>query len=44
MPVRKVGAGYRYGKTGKLYKGPGARKKALRQQSAIKASQARKRK
>ena len=41
MPVRKVRGGYRYGKTGKVYK---TRAAAERQGRAIKASQARKRK
>ncbi len=41
MPVRKTGGGYKYGNTGKLYKGKNALSKALRQQAAIKASQAR---
>lgn len=41
MPVRKVKGGYRYGKTGKVYK---SRAKAVKQGRAIKASQARRRK
>lgn len=41
MPVRKVTGGYRYGKTGKVYK---SKIKAIRQGRAIKASQARKKK
>ena len=44
MPVRKVGSGYRYGDTGKLYTGKGAKAKANKQARAIKASQARARK
>ena len=32
MPVRKVKGGYKYGKTGKVYK---SRKKAVRQGRAI---------
>lgn len=38
MPVRKVKGGYRYGKTGKVYK---SKAKAEKQGRAIKASQAR---
>lgn len=41
MPVRKVKGGYRYGKTGKVYK---SRAKAERQGRAIKASQNRRKK
>ena len=41
MPVRKVKGGYRYGKTGKIYK---SREKAEKQGRAIKASQNRRRK
>lgn len=41
MPVRKVKGGYRYGKTGKVYK---SKAKAARQGMAIKASQNRKKK
>lgn len=41
MPVRKVKGGYRYGKTGKVYK---SKAKAEKQGRAIKASQARRRK
>ena len=40
MPVRKVKGGYRYGRTGKVYK---SRAKAVRQGRAIKASQHRRR-
>jgi len=39
MPVRKSGGGYKWGKSGKLYKGKGAKAKAARQGRAIKASQ-----
>jgi len=38
MPVRKVKGGYRWGKSGKLYKGKGAKKKAAKQGRAIRAS------
>ena len=38
MPVRKVKGGYRYGKTGKVYK---TKAKAEKQGRAIKAAQAR---
>lgn len=41
MPVRKVGGGYRYGTSGKLYRGKGARAKAARQGRAIAISKAR---
>jgi hypothetical protein len=42
MPVRKVpGGGYRWGATGKVYRGKGAKAKAARQGRAVKASQAR---
>jgi len=41
MPVRKAGGGYRYGTSGKVYRGKGASAKAARQGRAIKASQAR---
>lgn len=41
MPVRKIGDCYQWGKSGKRYCGPGAKKKALKQAAAIKASQAR---
>ena len=44
MPVKKSGGGYKYGKTGKTYKGKGAKSKAARQGRAIKASQNRQRK
>lgn len=36
MPVHKVKGGYKYGKTGKVYK---SRAKAVKQGRAIKASQ-----
>ena len=39
MPVHKVNGGYRYGKTGKVYK---SKAKAEKQGRAIKASQNRK--
>jgi hypothetical protein len=39
MPVRKVSGGYRYGTTGKIYRGAGAKAKAERQGRAIRASQ-----
>jgi hypothetical protein len=42
MPVRKAGSGYRWGNTGKVYRGKGAKAKAQRQGRAIRASQARK--
>jgi hypothetical protein len=43
MPVHKVrrkgrAVGYRWGKAGKLYKGKGAKQKALKQARAIYAS------
>lgn len=41
MPVRKVKGGYRYGKSGKVYK---SRAKAERQGRAIHASQSRRKK
>lgn len=41
MPIRKTAGGVKYGTAGKLYKGPGARAKAIKQMRAIKASQAR---
>lgn len=42
MPVRKSGSGYRYGRTGKVYHGKGAKAKAARQGRAIRARQAKK--
>jgi hypothetical protein len=41
MPVRKAKGGYRYGSSGKVYRGKGAKAKAAKQGRAIKASQAR---
>jgi hypothetical protein len=41
MPVRKAKGGYRWGKSGKVYRGKGAKAKAARQGRAVKASQAR---
>jgi hypothetical protein len=41
MPIFRASGGYRFGTHGKLYKGKGARRKALTQGRAIKASQAR---
>jgi hypothetical protein len=41
MPVKKSGSGYKYGKSGKLYKGKSARAKAARQGRAIEANKAR---
>lgn len=38
MPVRKVKGGYKFGKSGKLYKGKNAESKAKRQARAIYAS------
>lgn len=38
MPVHKVKGGYRFGKSGKIYKGKGAKKKAEKQARAIYAS------
>tara|TARA_R100000995_G_scaffold48065_1_gene22926 strand:+ start:2573 stop:2713 length:141 start_codon:yes stop_codon:yes gene_type:complete len=43
MPVMKSGRGYKYGTSGKTYKGKGAKKKATKQGLAIKSSQRRKR-
>ena len=40
MPVRKVKGGYKYGKTGKVYK---SRKKAVKQGQAIEISKRKKR-
>lgn len=40
MPVRKVKGGYRWGKSGKIYK---SKAKAAKQGRAIKAAQARRR-
>ena len=45
MPVRKVAkGGYQWGKSGKVYHGKGAKKKAAKQGRAIKASQRRRKK
>lgn len=41
MPVRKVKGGYRYGRSGKLYRGKGAKAKATKQGRAIAISKAR---
>ena len=41
MPVRKVKGGYRWGRTGKLYRGKGAKAKAARQGRAIQANRRR---
>jgi hypothetical protein len=41
MPVRKAKGGYRWGKSGKVYRGKGAKARAARQGRAVKASQAR---
>lgn len=38
MPVRKVKGGYKFGKSGKTYRGKGAKKKAQKQAGAIYAS------
>lgn len=43
MPVKKSGGGYKYGNSGKTYKGKGARAKAAKQGRAIQASKARRR-
>lgn len=44
MPVQKAKGGYRWGKSGKVYKGKGAKAKAARQGRAIKAEQSRRNK
>lgn len=44
MPVKKSGGGYKYGNSGKTYKGKGARAKAAKQGRAIQASKARRKK
>jgi hypothetical protein len=41
MPVRRVKGGYRWGRSGKIYRGRGAKRKALRQGRAIRANQRR---
>lgn len=38
MPVKKVKGGYKWGKSGKVYKGKDAKKKAEQQGKAIYAS------
>ncbi len=38
MPVHKVKGGWKWGKSGKLYRGKGAKKKAQRQARAIYSS------
>lgn len=38
MPVRKVKGGYKFGKSGKTYRGKGAKSKAQKQARAIYAS------
>lgn len=38
MPVHKIQGGYQYGKTGKKYYGKDAKKKAKRQELAIRLS------
>jgi hypothetical protein len=40
MPVQKAGGGYRWGSSGKVYTGKGAKARAARQGRAVKASQA----
>lgn len=42
MPVKKSGGGYKFGKSGKTYKGKGAKAKAAKQGRAIKANQKKK--
>jgi hypothetical protein len=41
MPVHKVKGGYRWGSSGKVYRGKDAKAKAAKQGRAIKAAQAR---
>ena len=41
MPVRRAKGGYRFGSSGKVYRGKGAKARAARQGRAIKASQVR---
>ena len=41
MPVRRVSGGYRWGSTGKVYRGKGAKARAARQGRAIQAARAR---
>lgn len=38
MPVHKVKGGYKFGKSGKTYRGKGAKKKAQKQARAVFAS------
>lgn len=38
MPVHKVNGGYKFGKSGKTYRGKGAKKKAQKRERAIYAS------
>lgn len=38
MPVHKVKGGYRFGRSGKVYRGKGAKKKEEKQERAIYAS------
>ena len=38
MPVRKFKGGYKFGKSGKLYRGKGAKQKTWKQERAIYAS------
>lgn len=40
MPVKKSGGGYKYGSSGKTYKGKGGKAKAAKQGRAIQASKA----
>ncbi len=42
MPVKKSGGGYKYGNSGKTYKGKGAKAKAAKQGRAIRANQGKK--
>lgn len=39
MPVHKVKGGYKFGKSGKTYRGKGAKKKAQKQARAIYVSE-----
>jgi hypothetical protein len=41
MPVRKAKGGYRWGRSGKIYRGKGAKRRAQRQGVAIMISQGR---
>lgn len=41
MPIEKISGGFRYGKTGKIYRGVGARVKARKQGQAIEISKLR---